>query len=388
MTEYDERAMNANGSFETWSHAAIKAAVDAMNSSTVSDTTTSWGDLSEQMTTALSKFGTNVIGPISRGGGWEGSAADAAVALFDRYSIEATNGALAIQDTGQALTSAGRAIDELKVKIQGPVQPESGWVAWLRGRPDEEDRITAEREARETMEKHYRPNYNATDGRVPRIPELPLIPGVDEVDDSATSPRGTRSNVGNGSFGGGGSAPGASEPSDLGEAPGPGTGENSAGGQQAESGPQPGPSSTGVGGPASTSAASAGGMAPFAGSGMPAGGVTGPGGVGSGGMGAGASGFGGSAGGGAFGAGPGVGPGAGQPGGPGAGGRGPLGAGGAAGMGRGGMPMGGMMGGAGAGRGGGGDDKEHKVPAYLVTNKHGEELIGKLPPAVPPVLGV
>lgn len=47
-----------------------------------------------------------------------------------------------------------------------------------------------------------------------------------------------------------------------------------------------------------------------------------------------------------------------------------------------------MVGGGGAGRGGGGsEDKEHKAPSYLVTLANGNELIGKLPPAGPAVIG-
>ena len=61
-----------------------------------------------------------------------------------------------------------------------------------------------------------------------------------------------------------------------------------------------------------------------------------------------------------------------------------------AGIGRPGMAggaMGGMMGGAGAGRGQGDQDKEHKTAGYLVTLDNGNELIGKLPPVAPPVIG-
>ncbi|WP_051898695.1 hypothetical protein [Sciscionella sediminilitoris] len=55
---------------------------------------------------------------------------------------------------------------------------------------------------------------------------------------------------------------------------------------------------------------------------------------------------------------------------------------GGAGSGRGGMPMGG------AGRGGkGGEDQEHETASYLVSEEHGDQIVGELPPTVPPVLG-
>jgi len=52
---------------------------------------------------------------------------------------------------------------------------------------------------------------------------------------------------------------------------------------------------------------------------------------------------------------------------------------------RGGAGMGGM--GAGGGRGRGEDDYEHSTPSYLITEEHGSEIVGALPPVSPPVIG-
>lgn len=47
--------------------------------------------------------------------------------------------------------------------------------------------------------------------------------------------------------------------------------------------------------------------------------------------------------------------------------------------------MGGM--GPGGGRGRGEDDYEHNTPSYLITEEHGSEIVGDLPPVSPPVIG-
>ncbi len=60
---------------------------------------------------------------------------------------------------------------------------------------------------------------------------------------------------------------------------------------------------------------------------------------------------------------------------------------------------GGRGAGAGAGRGGAGgapmggrggnkkEDEEHETPSYLITEEHGDEIVGDLPPTAPPVIG-
>jgi hypothetical protein len=47
-----------------------------------------------------------------------------------------------------------------------------------------------------------------------------------------------------------------------------------------------------------------------------------------------------------------------------------------------------MMGAPGRGAAGNGDgDTEHQTPSYLITVDNGNDLIGKLDPVAPPVIG-
>lgn len=379
MTGFDEPAMSPSGGFANWSHEALKASVDGMQAASVQAIADRWNKIGTGLENSLIDLSA-AIGRLNADDEWTGATAEAAAAAHEEYLNLSHTAALNVADVGVSMNRVVNAVETLKNGLPQPVTVDTGFWANVFGDGGAKEAEEAERRAREFMTNNYRPGYEPADRSVPTLPRVPAP--LDAADD-VVGPAGSRW-PGPGSNGGGAGG-GTAEMVGGGESVPPSEPEQAVTAEP-QTGQQPplgDSSSTPASNPASTSAASAAGIS------NPAVAPS----LGAAGSGSGFSGGGGGfSGGGGSGAGPslvGPGPVSGAPGagagtsaGTSAGALGPAAA--NAGM-RGGTPMGGMMG---AGRGGGGgEDKEHQTPAYLYRIENGSALIGKLPPAFPPVLG-
>lgn len=436
--KFDDPVLGSPEAFEAMSHQEIKSAVDAMNGEALRASAEGWKKIGQSLEQSLNDFRDFMSSTITDGT-WEGIAADRAKQATANYAQDSAQLAAAGKLVGTKIEEAATGIDQVKSTIP-PVAdrsflesafdrmlPPAGMLKFVLHEQDE-----ARQEAIQIMRTVYTPVMRQSDTRVPTLQPPAQItdgntgntplrtdgfppPGAPTVQTPYTAPNpgspGPHTGVPDGGTPDTRTAPGPDTPGP--DALGPDTtGQN--------------PFAPGNGGPyagtpntvdAQTNPASAW-TAPAAANGVdgarygqaglgPLGAGTGGGYAGTNGSGGGFGGGGGSTGSGAGGgyapggilsgglggsSGGGLGPGG--AGGLGAGGAGAAatGAGGATGgaaaaAGRPGAPGGsGMMPGAGA-RGRGEDDNEHKTPGYLVNVDNGNELIGKLPLAAPPVIG-
>jgi len=410
--DFEPRAVSVMEFFEGMSHAEIVEFVEAMKPSRMRESVEGWGRAQVLLDDNLEVFRTAIASVFTEH--WTGTTASAAgrgVADYSASLTQLTN-ALALVTNSLGYASAG--IEQVKQRLPDP--PQSTWSHALRAgiagglttlptgtlsfRVN--DLFHAEEEARATavriMQEDYAPTVTTADSRVPVLP-----PAFDPTaDGSAGSVGYPGAGSGPGSSGvGRGSGSGSDGSSVSTYAPGGNLGDNMSG--EPSSSAAAGPGSTGTdmqnafGAPASqpsgseaqdaarTTAASADprSAVPASTTGWPgspspgsAGTVSGGSGTGSPGVGSPGSGLSGSGSPGAVPPGFVSGPAAATP----ASGAAP---GAARGVGRAAaMPMGMMPPHAGKG-----DEEKRSVPGYLVTEEHGNELIGDMPATTPPVLG-
>ncbi|RVW02684.1 PPE domain-containing protein [Rhodococcus xishaensis] len=385
---FDDPVLTAPEAFEAMSHEQIKAAVDAMNGESLSASAEGWKKIGDSLELALSDFRDFIATTI--GENWGGISADSARRATADYARESVRLAEAGKLVGSKIEEAATGVNQVKATVP-PVEgfsvlgtvfdtvlPSVGLVKSLLHERDE-----AHQEAIQIMRTVYAPVMQQADTHVPRLPEPPQVtsdsgplrPG-DIRGPSTVTPPSTYQVPTN--------------------TPGIDTTGTTAQGNPNDQEPSPfGDPTNGVGSemPAAQTNPASAWTAPAAASavdsarlGQPGVGAAGTGNFPSaqganGGFGGGAGGFlsgalGGSA------ANPGTGASAAAAAGTTAG---TAGAGSASAR-----PVApgaaGMVPGAGA-RGRGEDDNEHKTPGYLVDVDNGNELIGRLPLAAPPVLG-
>jgi uncharacterized protein YukE len=373
---------------DQWDHARIASAVAGMDVELVSGIARAWTELGTTAHDAIVEFSDAIKKTIAES--WQGAAASAASGETQRYSSSAAQAQEQLHGVAAALTPLAETVASLRSQVPETI----GTGLWDKLTPwdtdTEDEYYRREGEAREKMAAIYNPGLATSDGNVPSFttPE-----SIVDVRSGQTGP-GNEQASGTPSSSDRVGAPSVGQPT-SGEAPASDPSAVSAGdGAPAPDDTQPDAAtapSTAATAPASTAPASVTGDQTQSRPGL-AQGVDSSAGAGSRSAGAGAGG--GAAGGigvGGLGGGVGAGNRAGsvaRPGStPGAAG---VATGGRTGAGmRGTGPMGGgMMGGGGAGAGkGGGEDKEHKTPDYLITLDNGNELIGKLPLVSPPVIG-
>jgi len=431
--DFDAPVLGSPEAFEAMSHEAIKSAVDAMNGEALRASAEGWKKIGQSLEQSLNDF-RDFMGSTIKERAWEGIAADSAKQATANYAQDSNRLAAAGKLVGTKIEEAATAIDQVKSTVP-PVSKRSIGEAFLdavlppvglyKSIVHEQDE--AHKEAIQIMRTVYTPVMQQSDTNVPTLPP-PVQVGTPPTPPGQWNPSGVPQ-----SGGAPGStpytAPNPGSPGPNAGLPGGTPGSGNASGADTAGPDALGPDTAGQnlfapgnGGayagnpnavdaqtnPASawTAPAAAGGadatrygqtgLGPLGtGAGGGYGGASGSGGgFGSGAGGSTGSGAGGYAPGGFLSGGPGGG--SGSAGGLGAGGASPSGAtgagsgtGGASAAGRPGAPGGtGMMPGAGAGaRGRGEDDSEHKTPGYLVNVDNGNELIGKLPLAAPPVIG-
>ncbi|WP_165497177.1 PPE domain-containing protein [Rhodococcus sp. ABRD24] len=432
---YDPPVLTSPEAFESMSHEQIKSAVDAMSAEPLRASAEGWTRIGDSLEQALNEF-RDFIGT-TIGDNWKGIAADRANQATARYAEESTQLAAAGKLVGTKISEAATGVSQVKATMPpvaersiletvfDVVVPVSGMFKRLA-----HDRDEAHDQAVQIMRTVYTPVMQQADTNVPTLPAPPQV-----TNDGVEQPSNRQPGLGAPSGGRLGSHDPYAQPAASSPHPGtplPGADQPSAGAPGADaprvspyapaadnaandespftSNPnttaaqinpasawtapaaagatgdtarfgQPGYSGTGLG--TSTGYAGGGPGAGVGGSG--AGGGFGSGGILSGGYGSGAGG-GGAGGGGAGGGGAsgGGGPSASPAGG--AAGQGNAGAAAAANGRTGTAAVGGMAPGA-AARGRGDDDQEHKTPGYLMNVDNGNELIGKLPLAAPPVIG-
>ncbi|QNG18156.1 hypothetical protein G4H71_03200 [Rhodococcus triatomae] len=371
-----------------WSLEQLRDLAQSMNPGTVEQVQRTWRALGAEANTKIVEFADAVRREIAAS--WQGDAASAADQKTANYSRSAEAVSTQLDGVALSLDPIYQAASSLKGGAVPEVMPLTWWDKITPWKTDSDDEYYRRRdEALEAINTIYPPGVKGTDGSVPVFPPLK---DVVEPPDPGADPRGRpfTGGTGGGSGGTSGGGSGGVPVDPTGDISGDvGTGVDPSGPSPTDSGVSGLDPSTAPqlgGDPASTAAASAG--APLGGgpgAGIGADGFRPSGGGGGGGLGAAGTGGagGGLGGGGLLGGVPGGQPGAGGTA-PASGARpGAMGAAPGRGMGGG---MGGMMGAPGA-RGGGSDDKEHKTPDYLVTLDNGNELIGKLPTTVPPVIG-
>ncbi|MDF3306320.1 hypothetical protein P3H15_14925 [Rhodococcus sp. T2V] len=370
---------------DQWDHARIASAVAGMDVEHVSGVARAWTELGTTAHDAIVEFSDAIKKTISES--WQGSAASAAYVETERYSTSAPEAQDQLHGVAAALTPLAETVASLRSQVPETI----GTGLWDKLTPwdtdTEDEYYRREGEAREKMATIYNPGLATSDGNVPSftrpesrvdVPSGPSAPGVDYSSGAPTS---------SDRFGGpsaGQPASGAAPDSDASASPG----TPAADGTQEDANTAPSSATA----PAATAPASVTGDQAQGRSAMPQG-VDSSSGAGSRGSGAGGGAGAGGLGVGGLGSASGVG--AGSRAGSGArSGSMPPGAAGAAAGGRSGAGMrgtgpmgGGMMGGAPGAAKGGGEDKEHKTPDYLITLDNGNELIGKLPLVSPPVIG-
>ena len=364
---------------DQWDHARIASAVAGMNVENVSGIARAWAELGTTAHDAIVEFSDAIKKTISES--WHGAAASAAYRETERYSTSAPQAQQQLHGVADALTPLAETVASLRSQVPETI----GTGLWDKLTPwdtdTEDEYYRREGEAREKMATIYNPGLVTSDGNVPSftkpesivdVPSGPAGPGVDYASGTPSS----SDRLGGPSAGQptSGDVP-VSDPSAVPGAPAvDDTQQNAATAPSAVTTPATTSSATGdqaqnrSGIPSSADSSSGAGSRSAGVGGSSGGGGPGVGGL-VGGVGAGNQP-------GAM-ARPGTAPGVA---GANAGGRA------GAGM-RGTGPMGGgMMGGAGGAKGGG-EDKEHKTPDYLITLDNGNELIGKLPLVSPPVIG-
>ncbi len=335
-----------------------------------------WRRLVTGMSNAVTQFNTRIDTAIRDG--WDGTTANAAIDGVRTYSTEAQKLPTTFQMVGNGIDLMQGALAQAKMAIPEPY--EVSWDEKLLGaipgsdflKSDQYQAEEAERAAREILERVYKPQAVVADEKTPvlAVAKNPLgdgnVPGGDNNNGDGSG-GGSNNGGSNGSTTGGDeSSPAATTPQTT--SPATDTSEEDSASDDS-SGDETSPTATT---PAATEPAST----PQSPTAAPGAGTPGSGSPGGGG---------GSPGGGSPGAGVAA-PvaGRGVPGSPSAGTPAAASAGKAAGAGGRGMSgMPGMMGGGG-GRGGGKDDEsEHKIPDYLIQDRE-SELIGQLPPTLPP----
>ncbi|MFC0447881.1 hypothetical protein [Rhodococcus jostii] len=372
---------------DQWDHARIANAVASMDAEHGGGIARAWTELGTTAHDTIVEFSDAIKKTISES--WHGAAASAAYGETERYSSSAPQAQEQLHGVAGALTPLVETVASLRSQV--PETIGTGlWDKLTRWDTDTEDEYSRrEGEAREKMATIYNPGLATSDGNVPSftkpesIVDVPSGPPGPGVGDGGGAPSSGEQfgvpNAGQPSSGGGPDSEASAAPAVDGTPAVDDTEQDAA----------TSPSSAAA--PAATTPTSVTGDQTQGRSGL-AHGADSPSGAGSrsagagsgGGAGVGGLGVGGLGGGAGLGSRPGSGasPGA-KPGTAG------LAAGGRTGAGvRGTGPMGGGMMGGGAGTGkGGGDDREHKTPDYLITLDNGNELIGRLPLVSPPVIG-
>lgn len=397
MAAYDPVSITDVENFmsEAWDHAAIKAALDTMDTRTTSQIAATWSTHSGDAVEAMNAFAAAFRREIPTN--WSGTAATAVQNRVEEYSATRLNVATQLGGVATSLFTAIDAVAALKSKIAAPAELSSvqQYEAMLwSGDPRSAAEHAEEAQARADMQALYAPAYQHTDSNVPSFDPPPAFSGT------PASYTGPPPSQGAGSPApspiGGISPIGSSAPTE-GQAGIPET----ASGTPADNLSVTDPAATDPAATAPASAMPASTVPSSAGTGMgsegsqPRSWMQSANDPSSSGSRAGSGGFGGPVGGGGYGGG-----------GRSAGGNVPRGggfgapvnagassAGGGVSQARGAgtastRGMGGMgMAGMGGARGQGDDDKEHQTPDYLINIDNGNELIGTLPLVAPPVIG-
>ncbi|MBA8962286.1 hypothetical protein [Rhodococcus opacus] len=393
-------------SFEGWQHSEIYAKTRDMDPSII-------GDLAQACHA--------IVGSLPIGFGfallkntiaekWEGAAADAALAATDTLAGASDQLTSGVQAIGVKLDILSSAAQDVKNSIPAPMSEQPLSLLPLTpsaAEAQEAARDAAREEAIRKLQNIYVPNYQDVGTNVPVLP-APHSPNgrVDSVDPNVAAP----SSGSPGSWGttdshtssasGEGDSSADSENSADGNSAGDDAAATSAANAESAANQGAGAGSGSAAQTAAANAQNAAGTGSQSGSGAGAAGYGG--GIGGGsGSGAGGSGLGGSASGArrkhdkrdSESSSSGVVPGGPIPSGGAAAGAGAAAAAAAAtpvkpSMSRPGMGMApGMMGAPGRAGGNGDGDTEHQTPSYLITVDNGNELIGKLDPVAPPVIG-
>lgn len=393
-------------SFEGWQHSEIYAKTRDMDPSII-------GDLAQACHA--------IVGSLPIGFGfallkntiaekWEGAAADAALAATDTLAGASDQLTSGVQAIGVKLDILSSAAQDVKNSIPAPMSEQPLSLLPLTpsaAEAQEAARDAAREEAIRKLQNIYVPNYQDVGTNVPVLP-APHSPNgrVDSVDPNVAAP----SSGSPGSWGttdshtssasGEGDSSADSENSADGDSAGDDAAATSAANAESAANQGAGAGSGSAAQTAAANAQNAAGAGSQSGSGAGAAGYGG--GIGGGsGSGAGGSGLGGSASGArrkhdkrdSESSSSGVVPGGPIPSGGAAAGAGAAAAAAAAtpvkpSMSRPGMGMApGMMGAPGRAGGNGDGDTEHQTPSYLITVDNGNELIGKLDPVAPPVIG-
>ncbi|MDV6240378.1 hypothetical protein [Rhodococcus opacus] len=404
--EIDPPYITTMESFEGWQHSEIYAKTQEMNPDDIG---------------GLAQACHAIVGSLPIGFGfallkntiaekWEGAAADAALAATDTLAGASDQLTSGVQAIGVKLDILSSAAQDVKNSIPAPMSEQPLSLLPLTpsaAEAQEAARDAAREEAIRKLQNIYVPNYQDVGTNVPVLP-APHSPNgrVDSVDPNVAAP----SSGSPGSWGttdshtssasGEGDSSADSENSADGNSAGDDAAATSAANAESAANQGAGAGSGSAAQTAAANAQNAAGTGSQSGSGAGAAGYGG--GIGGGsGSGAGGSGLGGSASGArrkhdkrdSESSSSGVVPGGPIPSGGAAAGAGAAAAAAAAtpvkpSMSRPGMGMApGMMGAPGRAGGNGDGDTEHQTPSYLITVDNGNELIGKLDPVAPPVIG-
>jgi hypothetical protein len=395
---FDPPSIKQHDNWQSMSHQEIYNRNQQMSNATASQAAGAWTDLAKQMRDIGGRYATELKQKIANG--WEGQAAQAAGAVGDPLSKWMTDSAGAFEMTGNQISTAGSAAEQVKAMVPQPegvniarqvgaaiaTGPTFGIGNAIDAVSQHNQAQDAQKAAQETMGRVLSPTYQQADSQVPAFQDVhgnptnppPPAPQNSQALPPPVNPGGMR---GGGGVGGSASAGAGAGVHSGGSAGMPGGGAG-----------LPGGGSTGPAGSSSAWAPSAGtlpGGAPAPGAGQPGGGPSGGAGGMMGGMPGGMGGGAGKAGG--------VGAGAGSKGSVGAGGRAGSGSSSGSGSGAGGRAGatgasgsrgasgGGGMGAGGKGGGHGSEDQDHERPGWL--EEMDDVWLNDMPKVAPPVFG-
>ncbi|MEU1962664.1 hypothetical protein [Nocardia sp. NPDC019304] len=181
MRQTDGRAITNPENAQSFSHAEIKQAADAMNPAALDGAFAAWSAIAAAVTNAGQRFEDAIKNAVEQH--WEGAAADSAVRGVREYAARVGELGEAIGAQSLPLSAAADAAAKFKMSVPELLDA-SGATA------DPAQRNSREEQARDEMNTQYIQPYGATAPGIPTLPP-PVAP-------AAAAPTGVQPGVGSG----------------------------------------------------------------------------------------------------------------------------------------------------------------------------------------------
>lgn len=182
---FDDPVLTSPEAFEAMSHEQIKSAVDAMNGEALRASAAGWKRIGESLEKSLTEFRDFITSTI--GDNWQGIAADSAKQATAHYANKSATLAAAGQLIGSKIEEAATGVNQVKATVPpvaersildtvvDAVLPTTGLLKRLVHEQDE-----AHQEAIQIMRTVYTPVMHQADTHVPTLPEPPRIANLQQ----------------------------------------------------------------------------------------------------------------------------------------------------------------------------------------------------------------